>query len=179
MLKTTSGQPRLAELEKKLAGRDPDDSDVPVSVRKSARLMLAGAAATIVLGLFWLIVAFADKNAITGANGQKVSGGQFTGGVVEVFLIEFLIPAAIWLLMARFNRSGQNWARIVSSVLCAIDTYVVFGLVNSLRTGATFTVADIVYIILTLATWVVGVIAIALVWRGESSAYFRARSARR
>lgn len=179
MLKTSSGLPGLAGLEKKITGRDPEDRAVPVPVRKSVRLMLAGSAATVVLGLFWLIVAFADKNAIVGANGQKVSNGQFAGGVVEVFLIEFLLPAVIWLLMARFNRSGQNWARIVASVLCAIDTYLVFGLVNSLRTGATYTVADIVYVVLTLGTWLIGVIAIALLWRGESSTYFRARSARR
>lgn len=179
MLKTVFGEPRLAELEKRLTGRDPDASAVPAPVRRSVRLMLAGAAATTVLGLFWLIVAFADKNAITDTNGQKVSNGQFAGGVVEVFLVEFLLPAVIWVLMARFNRSGHNWARIVSSALCAIDTYLVYGLVNSLRAGATITVADIVYIILTLATWILGVIAIALAWRGESSAYFKARSARR
>ncbi len=39
--------------------------------------------------------------------------------------------------------------------------------------------AGIVYIVFTLALWVVGVIAIALIWRSESSAYYRARSAAR
>lgn len=179
MLKASSGQSGLAEFEKKLTGRDPDDSAVPASVRKSVRFMLAGAATTAVLGLFWLIVAFADKNAISDTNGKQLSNGQFAGGVVQAFVIEFLLPAAIWLLMARFNRSGRSWARIVSSVLCAIDTYMAIGLVNSLRAGVTLTAADVVYSVLTLAIWVVGVIAIAMIWRGESSAYFRARSARR
>lgn len=179
MLKTSSGQPGLAQLEKKLTGRDPDDSAVPAPVRKSVRFMLAGAATTTLLGLFWLVVAFADKNAIIGANGKKVSNGQFAGGVAQIFLLEFLLPAVIWLLMARFNRSGRNWARIVASVLCAIDTYLIFGLVNSLRAGGTVTVADIVYIVFTISIWIVGVISVALLWRAESGAYFRERSGRR
>ncbi|HET9079124.1 MAG TPA: hypothetical protein VFO01_01190 [Trebonia sp.] len=179
MLKTSSGQPSLAGLEKTFTGRDPDDSAVPVPVRKSVRFMLAGGAVTTVLGLFWLIMAFADRNAIIGANGQKVNNGQFAGGLVEVFLIQYLIPVAIWVLMARFNRSGQNWARIVASVLCAIDTYLTFGIINSLRAGQTFTVANIVVLVLWLASWIAGVIAIALLWRGESSVYFKERAAAR
>lgn len=140
--------------------------------------MLGGAALTLVSALFWLVVTLADKAAITDSTSQKVSNGQFAGSVVEALIIEFLIPMAIWTLMARFNRAGQTWARIFASVLCAIDTYLTYGLINSLQTGTTLTVADIVYIVLTVATWVVGVIAIALIWRGESSVYFKARSAR-
>lgn len=179
MLKTSSGQPSLAGLEKKFTGRNPDDSAVPAPVRKSVRFMLAGGAATTVLGLFWLIVAFADKNAIIDANGQKVSNGQFAGGAVQVFLVQYLAPVVIWVLMARFNRSGQSWARIVASMLCAIDTYLTFGIINSLRAGQALTVANVVVLVLWLASWIAGVIAIALLWRGESSGYFRERAAAR
>lgn len=173
------GQTALADLEKKLAGRDPDDSDIPAPTRKAVRYMLGGAAVTLLLGVFWVIVALADKNALTNSSGKKLTNGQFAGGIVETLVLEFLLPAAIWVLMARFNRSGQGWARIASSVLCAIDTYFSFGLVNSLRAGQTLTVADIVYVILTLAAWILGVLAVALMWRRESTEYFRARSARR
>lgn len=183
MLKMSSGsqggQSALAGVEKVLVGRDPGDSDIPSSVRRSVRWMLGGALGTIVLGLFWLIVTIADKNAITGASGKKVTNSQFAGSVVEFFIAEFLIPTAFWLLMARFNRAGQKWARIVASVLCAFDTYLTFGVVNSLRGGQTLTVADLIYIVVWVAVWVMGLIAIALLWRGESSVYFGERSARR
>ena len=183
MLKTSadgqSGQSALTGLEKKLVGRDPEDSAIPVPVRRAVRFMLGGAAMTLLVAVFWLIVAFADRSALTDSNGEKLSGGQFAGGVVQVFIVEFLIPAVLWVLMARFNRAGAIWARIVASVLCAINTYLSFGLVNSLRDGQTLTIADVVYIVLTLASWVIGVIAIALLWRSEASVYFRARSARR
>ena len=57
MLKTSSGgqsgQLALAELEKRLTGRVPDDSAVPGSVRKAVRFMLAGGAMTTLSAFSW------------------------------------------------------------------------------------------------------------------------------
>ena len=182
MLKTSSagrsGQSAVAGLEKRLTGSVPGDSDIPGPVRKAVRFMLAGGALTAVVGIFLLIATIADKNALTNSSGKKLSSGEFTSNVVST-AITYLILVVIWVLMARMNRSGRNWARILASVFCAISTYDAYSLVNSLKGGTTITVAGIVYIVLTLALWVVGVIAIALIWRSESSAYYRARSAAR
>ena len=182
MLKTSSvgrsGQSALAGLEKRLTGRVPDDSEVPGPVRKAVRFMLGGGALTAVTGIFLLIATIADKNALTNSSGKKLSSSEFTSNLVGT-VITYLILVVIWVLMARMNRSGYNWARILASVFCAISTYDAYSLVNSLKGGTTITVAGIVYIVLTLALWVVGVIAIALIWRSESSAYYRARSAAR
>jgi hypothetical protein len=182
MLKTSSasrnGQSAVAGLEKRLTGRVPDDSEVPGPVRKAVRFMLGGGALTAVTGIFLLIATIADKNALTNSSGKKLSSSEFTSNLVGT-VITYLILVVIWVLMARMNRSGYNWARILASVLCAISTYDAYSLVNSLKGGTTITVAGIVYIVLTLALWVVGVIAIALIWRSESSAYYRARSAAR
>jgi hypothetical protein len=182
MLKTSSasrsGQSAVAGLEKRLTGRVPDDSDVPSPVRKAVRFMLGGGALTAVTGIFLLIATIADKNALTDSSGKKLSSADFTSNLVGT-VITYLILVVIWVLMARMNRSGYNWARILASVFCAISTYDAYSLVNSLKGGTTITVAGIVYIVLTLALWVVGVIAIALIWRSESSAYYRARSAAR
>jgi hypothetical protein len=182
MLKTSSvgrsGQSALAALEKRLTGRVPDDSDVPGPVKKAARFMLAGGALTAIIGIFLLFATIADKNALTDSSGKKLSSGQFTSNVVGT-AITYLILVVIWVLMARMNRAGYSWARILASVFCAISTYDAYALVNSLKAGTTITVAGVVYIVFTLALWVVGVIAIALSWRSESSAYYRARSAAR
>jgi hypothetical protein len=182
MLKTSSGvrsgQSALAGLEKRLTGRVPDDSDVPGPVRKAVRLMLTGGIMTAIVGIFLIIVTIADKNALTDSSGKKLSSSQFTSNVVGT-AITYVILVVIWVLMARMNRSGYNWARILASVFCAISTYDAYSLVNSLTAGVTITVAGILYIAFTLALWVVGVIAIALIWRSESGAYFRARSAAR
>jgi hypothetical protein len=182
MLKTSSdgrsgrsGQSAFAGIEKRLTGRVPDDSDVPAPVRNGARFMLAGGALTVIVGIFLLIVTIADKNALTDSSGKKLTSSEFTSNVVGT-AVTYLILVVIWVLMARMNRSGYNWARILASVFCAISTYDAYSLVNSLTGGSTITVAGIVYIVFTIALWVVGVIAIALVWRSESSAYYRARS---
>jgi hypothetical protein len=141
-------------------------------------LMLTGGIMTAIVGIFLIIVTIADKNALTDSSGKKLSSSQFTSNVVGT-AITYVILVVIWVLMARMNRSGYNWARILASVFCAISTYDAYSLVNSLTAGVTITVAGILYIAFTLALWVVGVIAIALIWRSESGAYFRARSAAR
>lgn len=182
MLKTSSvgrsGQSALAGLEKRLTGRVPDDSDVPGPVRKAVRFMLAGGALTAIVGIFLLFATIANKNVLTDSSGKKLSSAEFTSNVVGT-AITYLILVVIWVLMARMNRAGYNWARILASVFCAISTYDAYSLVNSLKSGTTITVAGVVYIVFTLALWVVGVLAIALSWRSESSAYYRARSAAR
>lgn len=179
MLKTSpGGQSALADIEKRLTGRVPDDSDVPGPVRKAVRFMLAGGGLTVIVCLFFVFVAIADKNVLTDSSGKKITSSEFTSSIVGS-IVTYLIVVAIWVLMARFNRSGRNWARIVASVLCAISTYSTFKFVDSLTGGVTFTVAGIISIVLQIALWVVGVIAIALIWRSESSAYFASRSAER
>jgi hypothetical protein len=177
MLKTSSSssQSALAGLEKRLTGSVPDDSAVPGPVRKAVRFMLAGGATTAIIGVFLLVATITDKNALTDSSGKRLSNSEFTSGVVGT-VITYLILVAIWVLMARLNRDGRNWARILASVLCAISTYDAYTLVNSLTGGETITVIGVVYIVFTLVIWVIGVIAIAMLWRSESSAYFRARS---
>jgi hypothetical protein len=81
--------------------------------------------------------------------------------------------------MARFNRAGQKWARIVASVLFAISTFQLYQTIDSLHGGQVITVADIIFIVITLASWGVGVGAIAMLWRSDSSAYFQAQTIRR
>jgi FtsH-binding integral membrane protein len=137
--------------------------------------MLAGGALTAIVCIFLLFATIANKNALTDSSGKKLSSAEFTSNVVGT-AVTYVILVVIWVLMARMNRAGYNWARILASVFCAISTYDAYSLVNSLTGGSTITVAGIVYIVFTLALWVVGVIAIALVWRSESSAYYRARS---
>jgi hypothetical protein len=182
MLKTFSGDSSapasLAVLEKKLTGTVPDDSAIPRPVRKAVRFMLGGAAATLVVGIFLLIATIADKNALTDSSGKKLSNGEFTSGIVGT-AITYLILVVIWVLMARMNRAGYPWARILASVFAAISTYDAYSLINSLTGGETITVVGIVYIVGTLLIWVLGAAAIAFLWRSESTVYFKARSAAR
>ena len=178
MLKSSSGQTALGGLEKRLTGNVPDDADVPGPVRRAVRLMLGGGALTTVLCVIYVIAMLADKNALLDSSGKKVTTGEFTSNVIGV-VIQFLLLVVIWVVMARMNRAGRPWARWIASVLAVIDTLYAFRIVNGLKGGQTITVLDIVFIVGTLAAWVVGVLAVAMLWRTESSAYFRARSGAR
>lgn len=179
MLKTPAGgQTALAGFEKKLTGNVPDDSDIPGSVRKAVRCMLAGGATTAILGIFLLIATIVNRNALTDSSGKKLSNTAFTSGVVGT-IVTYAILVTIWILMARLNRAGRTWARILASVFCALATLGTYQLINSLRGGETITVIWIVYITLGVLYWLFGVFAIALLWRPESTRYFRERSAMR
>jgi hypothetical protein len=178
MLNTSSGRTALGGLEKKLTGSVPDDSDVPGPVRKAVRLMLSGGALTAVLGVMYVIALIADKNALTDSSGKKVTSGELTTNVIAI-VIQYLLLVVIWVLMARMNRSGRPWARWVASALAGIATIQAWRIVNGLKGGQTVTVLGIVFIVGTLALWLIGASAAILLWRAESSAYFKGRAAAR
>jgi hypothetical protein len=174
---STGGGTAFATIETKLSGGSPDDPGLPVTMRKAVRFMLAGAAVTGVFGLFAVIVTILDKNSYN-INGKPLTSSELTVDII-ITAVTYVVYVVIWLLMARFNRAGQKWARIVSSVLFAISTLQLYETVASLHGGEVITAADIIIIILTIATWAAGVGAIAMLWRTESTAYFNARSASR
>ena len=168
---STDGHSAFASIEQKLSGGYPDDPRIPASVRKAGRFMLAGAAITALICLFQVIVTIIDKNLID-INGKPPTSSQLTVGIL-ILIVSYAVYVALWLLMARFTRAGMNWARIVSSVLFAISTWQLYSTINSLKAGVAITVADVVFIVFTVAIWVAGVGAVALLWRAESSLYFK------
>jgi hypothetical protein len=178
MFKTsTPGGTAFAGIETKLSGGAPDDPGLPASMRKAVRFMLAGAAVTAVFALFVVIVTIVDKNSID-VNGRPLTSSELTVDIVAT-IVTYAVYIMLWVLMARFNRAGQKWARIVATVLFAISTFQLYQTIDSLHGGQVITAADIIYIVITLASWIAGVGAIAMLWRPDSSAYFQAQTIRR
>ena len=140
--------------------------------------MLGGAAITAVLGLFLVIATIADKNVLTDSTGKRLTARN-SPAASSIEIVVYLVLATVWVLMARMNRAGREWARWIASALAAISTLDTFRTVDSLKGGQTLTVIDIVVIAGTVITWVIGVLAVAMLWRSESSEYFRARGAAR
>ena len=174
---STGGGTAFAGIETKLSGGAPDDPSLPATMRKAVRFMLAGAAITVVFAIFEVIATIVDKNSID-INGKPPTSSQLAVGVL-ILIVSYAIYIMLWVLMARFNRAGQKWARIVATVLFAISTFQLYETVDSLHGGQVITAADIIYIIITLASWAVGVGAIAMLWRPASTAYFNAQSVSR
>jgi hypothetical protein len=180
MLKTSSGgqsgQSALVGLEKRLAGSDPDDSAVPGPVRKSVRLMLGGALVTTLSSLFSIFSIITVPTLLN--NGKQPTSSQITGYIVQTVVLTFVF-CGLWVLMARKNREGRSWARIVASVLFALSTISLYTSVDSLQSGDYLRVYNIVSLVLAIVEWLCGLGAIAFIWRAESGAYFKSRSAPR
>ncbi len=176
MLKSsTLGRNAIATTEQKLLGGYSDDPRIPAPVRKAGRIMLLGAAITALICLFQVVVTIIDKNLID-INGKPPTSSQLAVGIL-ILIVSYAVYITLWILMARFTRAGHNWARIVSSVLFAISTWQLYSTINSLKANVTITVADIIFIVCTVAIWIAGLGAVALLWRNESSAYFKAQPA--
>jgi hypothetical protein len=176
MLNTSpGGRTALAAVEKRLTGIEPDESDIPVSVRKSVRFMLGGAAASLVGGLFTAIATLADPALI---NSGKQPTSTVVSGSVVVTLVSTAVYCALWVAMARFNRSGLGWARIAASVLFAISTYFLYGAINSLHSGEYIDIVYIVNLVLAIVEWLLGLAAVAMLWRTEAGQYIRDRASR-
>jgi len=174
---SASGGTTLAGLETRLAGGAPDDPSLPATMRKAVRFMLAGAAIYVVFGVFEVIGTIVDKNSID-INGKAPSSSELTTAIIFL-IVSYLVYIMLWIIMARFNRAGMKWARIVASVLFAISTIQLYSTISSLHGGQVITVADIIVIILTVASWAVGVGAIAMLWRPDSTAFYQAMTIRR
>ncbi len=76
-----------------------------------------------------------------------------------------IIGVLLWLWMAWANNKGSNWARIVATVLFGLNTISVI-----LDVGRAS-----VAIIPVAVGWLIGLAAIVLLWRKETTAYIRPR----
>jgi hypothetical protein len=149
---------------------EPQRPPAPQSVLNAVKLMYLGAA----ISTASVIASLADISAVKPALRSEFPhytaaqiNHAFTG-----FLILALVSAALgiglWILMARANGRGRNWARIVSTVLFVIETLSVLEALRGPKT--------VVGLVFPLLTWLVGLGAIWLLWRPESSAFFKTES---
>jgi hypothetical protein len=141
-------------------------SPAPVSIARAVRLMYAGAAASLIaIGIDFIGIG-SLRTRIANAN-PKLTAAQITNAehvAIGLFIASGLIGAALWLWMARANGDGKSWARIVATVLFAIDTIGQFvGLGGSLATvGRVF----------SILVWLIGLATIVLLWQRTSTEYF-------
>jgi hypothetical protein len=143
--------------------------NVPQSVRRAAQVMYVGVATSLIGIVIELTTLSSARNAIR-QHSPNLTTAQVNNAVhveIGVFIAGGLIGAALWLWMAQSCLAGKGWARVVSTVFFGIDTLgVLFGASSALGAGAAR--------FYSLVVWVVGLIAIILLWRRSSSDYFRA-----
>jgi hypothetical protein len=149
---------------------DRAPGSAPESVRRAAVVMYVGAAASLIS----IVVDFTARHIIRAqllANNHKLTATQLNNGehaVVAGLALGGLIAAGLWIWMAISCKAGKAWARIVSTVLFCIATIQVLGGLKA-PFGAGVRIAGLV-------VWVIGLVAIVLLWQRESTAYFKGAS---
>jgi hypothetical protein len=145
----------------------PPRPPIPPSVTNAVRLMYVGAGLAAIGLILEFIGLSALKSAIRTASPTLTTSQVNSAEAVAVgiFVVVGLIGIGLWIWMALANKAGHNWARIVASVLFGLNT--LFLLLSIARTGVAGG------LIASLVTWLVGLGAIVLLWRKDSSAYFQ------
>ncbi len=157
----------------------------PSSVRNAVRLMYAGAAIEVVNVILLVAIIhslfqsfFSQYQGVLGAFpqvGPIFAAVHWTeASILSTLVVAAAIRIGMWLWMASKNHAGRRWARILSAVLLGIYTPVLIAdLARGLRLHAVISLG-----ILETAIWLVGVCAVALLWRRESSEFFTTQSRR-
>jgi hypothetical protein len=145
----------------------------PRPVRTAVLLMYTGAALSaislIVTVLSFHAIERVIRNATSTLTAQQVHNDAIVA--VTIAVVESLIAIGLWLLMAWGNKNGQNWARITATVLFGLNT--LFLLLSFVRATVSASLA------FSVLVWLVGLGAIVMLWRKESSQYFAAVGPRR
>jgi hypothetical protein len=141
----------------------------PQSITRAVQLMYAGAAASLIGIIIALTTLSSIKSQIISKNPSltttQVNNAEHVA--IGVLIASGLIGAALWLWMAQSSKAGKNWARIVSTVLFAIETINVVAGASAISSGGASRIYSIVI-------WLIGLGAIIFLWQRSSTEYFKA-----
>ena len=147
---------------------------VPQSVTRAVQVMYVGALASLVGVILDLLTRHSLRTYISQhatRNGKRLTAAQVGDtyhAELVVLVVVGLIGIGLWLWMAQSNKAGKNWARITSTVFFAIDTLgAIGGLAGGSLSGGN---ANRFY---GLVVWVIGLVAVFLLWQRQSSEYFK------
>jgi hypothetical protein len=147
---------------------EPARPEPPSSVLTAVKLMYAGA----VVNTLSLIVGLATLGSLksdlhrAAPNLTPSQLHSYEAFFVTVTVLSGVIGIALWLWMARMNKAGKSWARITGTVFFGIYTLLL--LLGVARAGAAAST------LVSILTWLIGLGAVILLWRGQSSEYFNA-----
>ncbi len=152
---------------------DPNRPAPPRPVRTAVLLMYTGAALSAVSLIVTVLSFHAIERVIRNASSTLTTHQVHNDAIVAVTIavVESLIAIGLWLLMAWGNKNGQSWARIVATVLFGLNT--LFLLLSFVRATVSVSLA------FSVLVWLIGLGAIVLLWRKESSQYFALTGPRR
>ena len=146
---------------------EPTRPAAPQPVLTAVKLMYAGAAVSTVSLIISLTGISSSKAAIRKARPTLTATqvNQLNTFIITLAIVSGLVGIGLWLWMARANGRGKSWARIVSTVLFCLATLDLVGVFGEPKTALS--------LIFPVLTWLVGLGAVYLLWRRESTAFFK------
>jgi uncharacterized membrane protein YecN with MAPEG domain len=149
------------------AGSRAAAAALPASVVTAVRLMYAGAA----YALIWAIgVIVVSASIVRHYPVVSASADHRLTGAVTLAVLACAAEIALWLGIARACRRGSSGARVAGTVLFALHTVGVLGVVASSQAGLGPAK------VLTVIGWLIGLGAVVALWQRPSSAFFNARA---
>ena len=156
---------------------------VPASVWNAVQLMYLGAAVSLTKVIVDLATENITRSALLTAlrNSTRPPGvpqltaSEFNSGFTDTLVLVCvlgLIGVGLWILVARGSRNGRDWARVIASVLFGLNTVAV--LIGPPDMGIRGPEATASRIFVGIV-WLIGLTAVAFLWRKDSSAFFKAR----
>ena len=148
---------------------EPERPPAPPSVLNAVKLMYVGAAVSTVSLVISLVDISGTKTAIHKARPSLTTAqvNQLNTFIITLAIVSGVIGVALWLWMAKANSQGRSWARILSSVLFGLATLDMFGVLSQPKT--------LLGLVFPMLTWLIGLGAVILLWRPDSSAFFKPR----
>jgi hypothetical protein len=148
---------------------EPERPSAPPSVLNAVKLMYAGAAVSTVSLIVSLVDISGTKTAIRKARPSLTAAqvNQLNTFIITLAIVSGVVGVGLWLWMAKSNSQGRNWARILSSVLFGLATLDLFGVLSQPKT--------LLGLVFPVLTWLIGLGAIILLWRKDSTAFFKPR----
>lgn len=154
----------------------PPKPPIPQTVQRAFVLMLVGAGLEIVNVILSLLFQHQVQQKIQQAidTGTTTSTTSFNdasavfGGVIGI---------GLWVWMALANRRGHNWARITGTVFFGISCLAVlvdiaaFAVIGKWLGGGVLAIVAVE----ALVSWLVGLVAVILLWNRRSSEFFQPR----
>jgi hypothetical protein len=149
---------------------EPERPSAPPTIQNAVKLMYAGAAVSTVSLIVSLVDIGGTKSAIRKARPSLTVAqvNQLNTFIISLAIVSGLVGIALWLWMARANGQGRNWARILSTVLFGLATLDLFGVASQPKT--------LLGLVFPLLTWLLGLGAVVLLWRKQSTAFFQPRT---
>ncbi len=138
----------------------------PATVRRATIFICAGAALAIAAGVFDAIAARDQGAATLSAPHATPAFGVIDG----------LVLATLWLWTAWKTGTGRNWARIVSTVFFGLLSVYCGKFAIGLFSVTTMKAGTAGYLGAIFLQWIVGLVALMLLWQHPSSEYFAIRA---